>query len=320
VNVDGLTNTHIDQSGKLGNELEKVGYDYDLQTTFDGPPLFVSGKTNVAHDISALEAARLTQEQDMQLVVLGRLQTAFMGMHIVQGSEWDPENTGGIQSTMDKATEQNAKVGILGWGVGDIPPTQLLMKRLWSKDFFRDASDFRVITTDPPVMPKLMLDGELSMGSTSATHGAASQLLNDEIKPLFFASDLVEEQGWGVPPLSDIVTRKEYYENNKEACKAIVEAVNRGTDWVYNKAINKVPQNSNLREILLAESPDAAEYALKYHVEQGTKYSPEQPTLWEENYVTDDWVERTKSLLRNAEDVDQLESGWEDKLEFARFD
>jgi ABC-type nitrate/sulfonate/bicarbonate transport system substrate-binding protein len=319
VNVDGLTNTYIDNSGILGEELDEVGYDYEMQFTFEGPPQFVAGNTEVAHDISALEAARLTQEQDMDLAVIARIQTAFMGMHVVPGGPYDPEETGSIQATLDKAAEENASVGILGWGVGDVPPTQLVMQRLYDKAFFQDNSDFEVATSSPSAMPKLVVDGELAMGSFSATHGAASQLLNDELKPLYFGVDLLQENGWGTPPLSDVVTTQEFLENNREACAAIARALNRGTDWVYNDAIDEAPEDPELRDILIAEEPEAAEYALEYHIEDGTKYSPESTTLWEDNGVTDEWVENTKTALRNAEEVDQLESGWEDRLEFVQF-
>jgi hypothetical protein len=319
VNVDGLTNTHIDRSGILGEELDEAGYDYEMQFTFEGPPQFVAGNTEVAHDISALEAARITQEQDMDLAVIARIQTAFMGMHVVPGGEYDPEVTGSVQASIDKAAEGNAGVGILGWGVGDVPPTQLVMQRLYDKDFFQDNSDFEVATSSPSAMPQLVVDGELAMGSFSATHGAADQLLNDELKPLYFGVDLMRENGWGTPPLSDVVTTQEFLENNREACAAIARALDRGTDWVYGDAIDEAPGDSELRDILIAETPEAAEYALRYHVEDGTKYSPESTTLWEDNSVTDEWVENTKRALRNAEEVDQLESGWDDRLEFVQF-
>lgn len=319
LNVDGLTSVHIDRSGKLEEELDEVGVSHELQTTFEGPPLFVSGKTDVAFDISALEAARLTQEQDMDLAVFGRLQTAFMGMHVAPDSKWDITQSGSVQETMNIADDENAKIGILGWGVGDVPPQQLILQRLYGKAFYQDNTDFEVITSQPAVMPKLILDGELAMGSISATHGAADQLLNDELKPLYFGADICRQQGWGTPPLSDLVTTQEFLENNRETCEAILRAVNRGTDWVFSDAVNEVPDDPDLRELMITENPDAAEYAVRYHTEPGTKYSPKGPTLWENNAVTDDWVEDTKKLLRNAEDVDQLDSGWEDKLEFVQF-
>jgi ABC-type nitrate/sulfonate/bicarbonate transport system substrate-binding protein len=319
LNVDGLTNYYIDDSGILEEELSSVGYEYDMQLTFEGPPQFVSGKTDVAHDISALEAARLTQEQDMDLAVLGRIQTAFMGMHVVPGSEWDPENTGSVQATLDKAADEGGKVGILGWGVGDVPPTQLLMERLWGKKFYQDETDFEVVTSQPSVMPKLIADGELAMGSISATHGAANELLNDELKPIYFGADMMRAQGWGTPPLSDVVTTQEFLEENRDACEAIVRALDRGTDWVHSEALDEVGGDSELQELLITQESAPAEYALQYHTEPGTKYSPDGPTLWEDNYVTDDWVEDTKTALRNAQEVDQLGSGWEDKLEFVTF-
>jgi len=255
----------------------------------------------------------------MDLAVFGRFQTAFMGMHVVPDSKWDITQSGSVQATMDMADEEDAKFGILGWGVGDVPPQQLILQRLYNKEFYQDNNDFEVITSKPAVMPKLIVDGDLTMGSISATHGAADQLLNDELKPLYFGADICRQQGWGTPPLSDLVTTQEFLGNNREACEAILRAVNRGTDWVFSDAVDEVPNDPDLRELMITENPDAAEYAVQYHTEPGTKYSPKGPTLWQNNNVTDGWIENTKKLLRNAEEVDQLESGWDDKLEMVQF-
>lgn len=319
INLPGAIWEYLDnRTNILANEMESAGYTTNRKASFQGPSLFFSGQAQIATDLNSIEAARASINRDVDLRVLDRSMSTFLGLHTKAGSKYDPQETGGVQQSFEALMNDNARIGIFGWGVGDVPAYQIVASRMTDGVMSQDSNDYNVVTSDAAAIPKLIEQGDLAAGASSPTHGAGSRLKSGAVAPLIYPSDFFDQQDWGTPSLENAVTRASFLESDREACQALVRAYDQGTTWFAEKALDDIPGDDSYMEKLGVSDPAVAEYSIKWILGEDVKwqYETDTPKLYEDVSLTEDWVASNKQFLSTAEDINQVPSGWQDRVEF----
>lgn len=307
---------YVDQEGILADKLDAAGYDLQLIKSFESPPLFASENSDI-DALSVLESARIGSERDQSLAVVGRLLTDCLGMVVRAGSEYDPAESGSRQATFDKVVEEGAPLGILGWAGSSIPPHQIIIQELFGYEFTTEG-DFNVQEAGPNALTELLSDGDLDMTETMPSFGSAPGLMNGEFKPLYWGSDEVAKQGWGIATLNDWVTRVEFAEDHPDAIRALLEAMEEGHQWFHEEGVEAIPGNQVYMDHWQTEDPEVAEYITRWMLNEDVpaSYETDTPIWYEDPYMTDEWIEGSSQFMDLAADIGQAPEGWEDYVEF----
>ncbi|WP_276298727.1 hypothetical protein [Haloarcula ordinaria] len=314
---------YAEEEGIIEEEMSAAGYEYNVQWTFEGPALFASGQTQIAFDVSTIEAARLANQRDMNLTVAAKMMTDNIGMVLPADSEYAPSQTGGQQETLDKIVEDDARIGILGWSAGHIPIDQILMSEIWGKALQPEDGDFNVVEANPGALPELMKEGEIVMAANSPAHGSGEELMSGEFVDLFYGSDEISKRDLGIAPLINTVVTDEFMENHRPAVEAAVRAWNRGTDWFYESGVDDIPGNSTYMEQFGVEDPEVAEYITKWHLTADYKdipsaYETDTPIYHDDPYIDDEWLAMNEQFMNNAVEVGQAPENWQDLVTYAK--
>lgn len=314
---------YAEENGFFQEEMEAAGYDYDLQLTFEGPALFASGQTQIAFDISTIEAARMSNERDFGTTVAAKMMTDNIGWMVMAGGEYDPANTGGRQETIDKIAEEGATIGHLGWSAGNIPPDQIIFQDLFGHALEPDTGDFNVVSANPAALPQLMKDGEVVMIANSPAHGAGDELMNEEFVSLFFGSDEMARQDYGYAPLINAVVKDEFMDEHQAALEAALRAWDRGTDWFYESGIDDIPGNETYMSHFGTEDPEVAEYVTKWHLTDQYKdipaaYETDTPIYHDDPYLDDAWLTENEKFMNRAAEVGQVPENWQDLVTYTK--
>lgn len=311
---------YLDEEGILSEKVQEAGYDsVEVQLTFEGPPQFASGRSDLAvGDMSGLEAARLGPEREIELAVLGRITSNYIGMLVATDGEYDPEMTGGVQQTIDKVVEDEATVGIPGWESGAVPPSQIILQEVYGYSLAEDGGDFPAVSADYGAIPRLLLDGEMAMGLSAPPLGATPMFLEDppSVTQLYWNSDALIDAGFGVPPIGDVVARQTFADENEAAIDAVLSAYDEGVNWFLENPVDIVSQTENL-EIVGANNEAEAEFIVSWAFEEfENEYAPQWSPYYENPRATDDWIEQNQEFLSNTADVGQIPANWNDYVEF----
>lgn len=314
LDVDGVVFDYIDTEGVLDEHLEGTGWDYEMTLTFEDVPQFVSNQADIA-GISELEAAQIGVEQEIDTSVIARRANSYWGWLVKTGGEYDPDNTGSVQATLDKVVEDDANIGIGGWGLGHIPADQIAFSEAYGLEMSEEGGDFNVVTAEIPAISQLVDQGDLAMGANAPSFGSAPYLLDDTLKPLFWELDKIDELGLGLPPLTGLVCRQSFLEENEEAVRAVFEATNEGYSWFYEQAVEDVPGNDDWMQMLAAENQEQAEYIVKWQKNDDVKYGTENIPRPKDITFTQDRIADSRDFLQRVQDVGFIPSGWQDYVE-----
>lgn len=320
INNPGAVWEYLDgQTDILADEMEEAGYTVERQASFDGPSLFFSGQAEIATDLNSIEAARASISRDEDLVILDRSQSVFLGLMTRAGSKWDPQETGGVAESLQLLLDDQGRIGIFGWGVGDIPAYQVAVNRVTDGLMQQDGGDFNVVTADASAIPQLIDQGDLDAGSNSPTHGAGELMYNGDVAPLIYPADFFAQQGWGEPSLENAVVRKDFFEEHRDACEAVVRAWDQGTTWFYESGLDEIPAEESLMEKLGTTDSEVAEYAVRWVLGEDVpwQFETDTPKLYDDVYLNQEYVDRNREFLNTAEEIGQVPSGWEERVEFA---
>lgn len=306
---------HLDEEGIIQQKMEDAGYDLSLQYTWSGSPLFASGDTDITH-VSPLEDARLGAEQDMDTTVSGRIVSNFFGFWVRTGSDYDPENTGSVQASMDKLVEDGGNVLIGSWAGGDISAARIAIDSEYGYQFSEDG-DFNVVSASGyTVIPSLIVEGEAPVGLTSPMHGGGQYVLDDEIKPLFQFPAILNDYGIE-PPLNNISVRTEFAENNPEALSAMVSAWDEGTTWLFENGTDVIQDEEDV-EALGARTMEGAEYIIEWATTDDAKYSIDSPIVYEDAYMNDEYISSMEEFLTQGVERGLVPDGWEETVTFQK--
>ena len=314
LDVDGVVFDYIDTEGILDEHLDGTGWDYEMTLTFEDVPQFVSGNADIA-GISEIEACLIGVEQEISTSVFGRRANAYWGPLVKTGGEYDPETTGGVQQTLDLIADEGANFGIGGWGLGNIPAEKIALDQAYGLELAEEGGDFSVVTAEIPAISQLIDQGDLAVGLSAPSFGAAPYLLDDALKPLFWELDKADELGLGLPPLTGLTTRQSFMDENEEVVKAVFDATNEGYSWFYEDAVEDVPGNDEWMQKLGAGTQEEAEYIVRWQKNDDVKYGTENIPRPKDITFTQDRIGDSRDFLNAAEEIGFIQSGWEEYVE-----
>lgn len=317
INIVGLVWKYTKDQGILEQKFDEAGYDVELNLTFKGAPLFLSGKVDISN-LGAIEAARAGVERDLDLTVAGKVETSFLGPVVKKGGKWDPANTGSVEASIQGIAESDAQFAIIDWAAGNVPAEQIVLEEGYDLSLKQNGGDFSVVTASPPSIPKQLMKDRIAAGTLSPSHGIGNHLMNDKLRPLYWEMDKAAELGLGLPPLANLTTRTSFYEENKEALRAAIESFNAGAEWFFESGLEDVPGDEEYRKMLGASSAEAAEWTVKWIQRKDVEYAPNNQTVYQEVGLTDEWISSTTKFLNAAKEIGQIPEGWTNNVTFAK--
>lgn len=314
--VNIVIDYYLSERDKIQTRFEEDGYELEYQLTFEDATLFAAGRIDMG-TVSFVEDARLGVEQDQQLVCFGNIEGVVTANYVKNGGPYDPANTGGVQQTLDKVVEENARYGIPGWAAGSLPHFQNVLNQVYGYTLEQDGGDFNVQTTDRGTMPGLVKNGELAIGTHSASSAGLTSIVNNELKPIIYPWNEYLEQGWGRPPLVSMSTRKSFAENNPPALLNIINMWSEGLSYVLEN-ISSIASDEAGQEVIEAKNQAEARYLLDLFA--GNDVDPtaglSESALYRDPGLDESDVETAKSLLGVMEELGQIPSGWQDHITF----
>lgn len=298
-------------SGIADDHLNDVGYEVEVEFTFDGPPLITSGQADMASgDLSSFEASLIAQEHDLEFVSLSRVLSTYFSPTVAEGSDYAVGETGGPSETFQALADDDAQIGIGGWSAGNIPVTQMVTDRLYDLEFTREG-DFNVVEVDYGAMPDLIKEGELAMGVMGILINPGPYM-EGGLDVLFFLTDLAREQGWGIPPLGEIVVERGAWEEHEEGFRAWNAA--------YRESMGELEENPIDLAIeydggVGAEDEDVIETVIRFsHGELTNDFGipePDIPPVYiVDPSLTDEYIDETTTFLDEAASIGALPDNW----------
>lgn len=307
---------YLEANDAIQPRFEEDGYTLDYELTFEDATLFASGQIDMG-TVSWVEDARLGVEQDQQLVAFGNIEGVVPTPWVAVDGPYDPANTGGVQETLDMVVEEGARFGIPGWAAGSVPHLQNILQEVYGYTMAQDGGDINVQTTERGTMPELTLRGDLAVADHSASSAGLSEIVNGELKPLFWIWNTYLEQGWGRPPLVSLSTRQDFAEQHPEVLLNMINMWSEGLQFVKNN-IDSIAADPAGQEALEAESEEEAAFLMNLF--SGNEVDQIQglteSALYSEVGLDDQAVSDAQNVLTVMEDLGQVPSGWQDHITF----
>jgi hypothetical protein len=299
----------------LSDVMTEAGYNAEVTLTFDELSLFLGGKADIAPSVGTFEAASLAVEQDQKLTTHALQTPQHTGLYVQQGSDYDPNAVGGMQTAVDNLVENSAKFGIGGFGLGTIPGYELIFAEKFGYDFGRDG-DFNLVTADFPTLSQLVARGDLAAGGSGPPYGLWG--VRDQVKPIFWNQEQMPEIGFNRRNvcISNGITRTSWAQENQDAAAAWFALEKRAHEYIGNN-VSDFASRSSVQEGLNVPSQEAAEWVLnfRYNAENSPNELPASLTnvRW-----TDERIQSDKEALSRAAELGALPDGWEDQLSYKK--
>lgn len=306
-----------DQTNILHGLMGELGFDAEVQLTWDELSLFMGGKADIAPSVGSIEAARLSVNQNQNLLAHSITAPQHTGLYVQKGGRYDPAEAGGKQEAVDRLVEDDAKFGIGGWGLGTIPAYRLIFEDKYGYTFAEDG-DFNVVTADFPTLSRLVADGSIDAGGSGPPYGLWG--VRDQVKPLLWNQEELPDIGFprNTVAIGNGVTRRDFAEEHPEAVAAWFALERTASDHLKNN-IQEVAEQSSTQEALHAESAEQAAWILEFRLQ--AKHSPNKiPATPTDNELTDDYISSDKEALGRAESMGALPSGWEESFGYMKHD
>jgi len=310
----------INETSIVEDEMADAGYDdFNVDESWEDTALFASGQSDFS-TFSSLEAAQLGGQRDRNLVVFGRIHPQYMGWMVRNDGEYDPDETGSLEASIDKIVEDEALVGIGGWNGGHVPTDTITMSEVFGYEFAEEGGDFEVTTADYVAIPTLIDQGDLDVGSTSPEHGAARHLVQDPpaLTKLFWGADFAEANGIGIPNLNSLVTTQEFWEEEQEAVEAFTRAFQQGVDWFLDDPKGIVLDDEEYIEMLGAQNAEEAEYIIDWGI--NLEYDTDLQMIFEDVTMTDEAIEQDREFINYSANIGFVPENWEDRVTFEQLD
>ena len=291
---------------------DELGYEAELNLTWDELSLFMGGKADLAPSVGSIEAASLAAEQDQQLRAHAVTAPQHTGLYVRKGSEFDPAEAGSLQAAVDNLAA-NGRMGIGGWGLGTVPAYRLIFRERFGYDF-SEGGDFDVVTSEFPTLAQLVADGDIDAGGSGPPYNLWS--VKEELTPLFWNQGQVAELGFPRRSIAigNGVSRAEYAEENPEAVAAYFGMLRRANEYLRDNAAS-VAAESSTQEILGAESAEEAQWILEFRLQ--ADHSPNTvPASPVDNALTEGYVEKDEQALSQAAEMGAIPEGWEDGFDY----
>lgn len=295
--------------------MAEAGYEAEVTLSFDELSLFLGGNADIAPSVGTIEAAQLGVEQEQELTAHALMVPQHTGLYVRNGSQYDPDEVGGMQTAVDNLVENNAKFGIGGFGLGTIPAYRLIFEEEFGYEFGRDG-DFNIVTANFPTLSRLVAEGQLDAGGSGPPYGLWG--VRDQVKPLFWNQEMMPEIGFDRLNIciSNGITRTEFAEENPEAASAWFALEKRAHEYIGDN-VSEFASRSSVQENLNVPSQEAAEYVLNFRY--NAQHSPNQyPGSLTDVQWTDERIEGDKAALRRATELGALPEGWEEQVSYQK--
>ncbi len=287
---------------------DELGYEAELNLTWDELSLFMGGKADLAPSVGSIEAASLAAEQDQELRAHAVTAPQHTALYVRKGSEFDPAEAGSVQAAVDNLAE-DGRLGIGGWGLGTIPAYRLVFEEQFGYDF-SEGGDFDVVTSEFPTLAQLVADGDIDAGGSGPPYNLWS--VRDELTPLFWNQGQIADNGFPrrTIAIGNGVSRADYAEEHDEAVAAYFGMLRRANEYLRDN-VASVAAESETQEILGAESAEEAQWILEFRLK--AEHSPNTvPASPVDNGLSEEYVEADKQALTRAAEMGAIPSGWED--------
>lgn len=295
---------------------DELGYEAELQLTWDELSLFMGGKADLAPSVGSIEAANLASEQDQQLRAHAVTAPQHTALYVRKGSEYDPAEAGSVQAAVDNLAE-NGTVGIGGWGLGTVPAYRMIFQERFGYEF-SEGGDFEVVTSEFPTLASLVAKGDIDAGGSGPPYNLWS--VRDEVTPLLWNQRQVAEMGFPrrSVAIGNGVSRAEFASENKEAVAAYFGMLRRANEYLRDN-IDTLAAESETQEILGADSAEQAKWVLEFRLE--AKHSPNTvPASPVQNGLTDEYIEQEKQALGKAVEMGNVPEDWADGFGYQQVD
>ena len=308
----------------LENEMDELGYDYDITFTWEEAALGASGQADILPTLGDIEGARLAVERDMDLAYHGLHTTNYEGIYVRRGSDLDPENTGSVEATFDKVIEENRLWGNAGWAQGEVPPGQIVIDNKFGHEY-GEGGEFNVQSTDWNPLPQLLVDEEVDIIVNAPPLGTAPFDTEDPspIKDILWYQPGLEEAGLDgrTINLGQWVTSQEYSENNLEAIRALMRAYQEGARWMSNQDNHdEILSDEKNVDALGGNTREEARIILEFGTIPGAHAEAEPsnpyPAALSDLEMDEAFVETDKKALRAAQDRGFGPDGREDRIDY----
>lgn len=333
--TDGVIHTYIERNGILEDNMNEAGYDFTMQNPFEDISIFVSDQSAQVN-MGSLEAARLAVRQEVDLAICGHINSIFYSSFVREGSDLDPEVSGGIENSWNIVAEEDRRVGIISWGLGNIPGEQVLLQSQYGLSLQEEGGDFsNVVTADPAAIPNLLVNGDIDVGMMAPTFSPPGPLYEGEITPMYILSDKMIRDGFGIPHLDGPVFKQSFVDDHPDAVRAYLDALDEAMQWLYESGMDEIPTDEELRSNMNAPNPELSRFQLQWLTAWKTGnevadangdpvVTPEHPTLYDGSYLSDDWIEQNRNYVNNAGENGLIaeewsEDMWGDRIEYVTF-
>lgn len=316
----GITGIILDQminvTDRLTSRLEAEGYTLNAKQAWENAALFAAGGPDLV-DINGLEAAIIATERDLDLAVNAQIATNFPGWITRTGSEFDPEEVGGLETAAQNIAD-DGKVAIGSWGGGEIPPEQIVLKDQFGLNFFENDNDFETFTADFLTLPKLAANGEADAVSIAPHYGATKFFASEqpELTEVFWNVDQLEQMGYGRPMLNGWTCTQQFTDENPEAVAATVKAWHETVLDFHSRPMEIITSKDAYFQSIAAGNEQQAQWVVDFAV--NTEYSLDNRVLFEQNTFTDDIIAGKEKYYNRAAELGVVSSDWQDRLEFRK--
>ncbi|MFB6221707.1 MAG: hypothetical protein ABEH90_09760 [Halolamina sp.] len=305
-----------EQTNVFEEVYDELGYDAELQLTWDELSLFMGGEADLAPSVGSVEAAKLAVEQDQQLRAHAVTAPQHTGLYVRKGSEYDPAEAGSVQAAVD-ALAESGTMGIGGWGLGTIPAYRLIFKERFGYDFSENG-DFEVVTAEFPTLASLVANGDIDAGGSGPPYNLWD--VRDDLTPLFWNQNQIAEMGFPrrSVAIGNGVSRADYAEQNGEAVAAYFGMLRRANEYLRDN-IDEVAGQASTQETLGADSKEQAKWVLEFRLR--ADHSPNTvPASPVQNGLSQEYIKQDKQALGKAAEMGAVPENWADGFGYQSLD
>ncbi|MFC3959272.1 hypothetical protein [Halovivax cerinus] len=297
--------------------MDDIGYEGDVQLTWDELSQFMGGQADIAPSVGTVEAAQLATERDFDLTAHAQTTPQHTALYVRSGSDYDPDVAGSKQAAIDALVENDAAFGIGGWGNGPVPAYRLIFQEKYGYSF-EEGGDFNIVTGEFPALAQMVAEGNIDAGGSGPPYGLYP--VRDQVKPLLWNQE--ELADIDLPKtamcISNGITRTSYAEENTEAIAAWFGMEKYAHEYMANN-VDELAARSDVQESLNVPNEDAAAWILNFRY-NAMNTENELPASLQDVPFTEDRIAQDKESLRSIESMGQLSSGWEESLSYMEHD
>jgi len=310
---EGLIDKYLAEHGVEAN--------FEIQRTWDGGPIFVSGQSDIAQ-FGTFEASLMGPEEDIDITTFGKVVPQFVEMLVKSGGDYDPENTGSVQASIDRLKETGDNVGIGAWSSGSVPGSRIVMEQQYDTAFSEEKADVNIVTAGFFAIAELITKDQLAAGHASPMLGGARFYLNDELTRLYHVGDGIANLGFGWAPLENQVCRTSFFEENPDVCKVYHDAKNEAMQILHEDPVGVITQSDKYIENLGVQNEEEAKFTVEYNINLNNPYTdlepPEHPAVYSEYALTDEWIENDKQFLDRVAEIGMTDPNWADYVSYEK--